>query len=36
MSPVITRGIHEFVSRDWAAARDSKDRYWGERKSRIV
>jgi hypothetical protein len=33
--PVITRGIREFVSRDWAAARNSKDRYWAERIDRL-
>lgn len=32
---MITRGIREFVSRDWAEARDSKDRYWGERIGRL-
>jgi hypothetical protein len=32
---VITRGIREFVSRDWAAARDGKDTYWGERITRL-
>ena len=35
MSPVITSGIREFVSRDWAAVRDSKDRYWAERIDRL-
>ena len=28
---VITRGIREFMSRDWAAVRDAKDTYWGDR-----
>ncbi len=28
---MITRGIREYVARDWPAARDSKDSYWGER-----
>jgi hypothetical protein len=28
---VITRGIREFVSRDWTAVRESKDAYWAER-----
>jgi hypothetical protein len=28
---VITRDIREFVARDWAAARDAKDDYWGAR-----
>jgi hypothetical protein len=32
---VITRGIREFVARDWAAARAAKDRYWGERIERL-
>jgi hypothetical protein len=32
---VISRGIREFVSRDWAAARNSKDTYWAERIARL-
>lgn len=32
---VISRGIREFVSRDWAAARNSKDTYWAERITRL-
>lgn len=32
---VITRGIREFVRRDWAAARAAKDAYWGERIARL-
>jgi hypothetical protein len=32
---VITRGIREFVSRDWKAARAAKDAYWGERIARL-
>lgn len=32
---MITRGIREFVSRDWAATRDSKDDYWAERITRL-
>jgi hypothetical protein len=32
---VITRGIRDFVARDWAAVRASKDRYWGERIERL-
>jgi hypothetical protein len=28
---VITRGIREFVARDWRAARDAKDAYWSAR-----
>lgn len=32
---MITRGIREFVSRDWGAAREAKDAYWGERVARL-
>jgi hypothetical protein len=32
---VITRGIHEFVGRDWAAVRRAKDRYWGQRIAQL-
>ncbi len=32
---MITRGIREFVARDWQAVRDSKDAYWGERIARL-
>lgn len=32
---VVTRGIREFVSRDWRAARDEKDAYWGSRIARL-
>src|SRR3990172_4127532 len=32
---VIARGIREFISRDWGAARDAKDAYWGERIARL-
>jgi hypothetical protein len=32
---VITRGIREFVARDWKAARENKDTYWGERIARL-
>ena len=32
---VITRGIREFVARDWQAARDSKDAYWSARIARL-
>jgi len=28
---VVTRGIREFVSRDWAAVRENKDAYWAKR-----
>jgi hypothetical protein len=31
----ISTGIREFMSRDWALARDAKDRYWAERASRL-
>jgi hypothetical protein len=32
---MVTRGIHEYVSRDWAAARDAKDAYWADRIDRL-
>jgi hypothetical protein len=32
---MITRGIRDFVSRDWNAAREAKDEYWGERIARL-
>jgi hypothetical protein len=32
---VITRGIRDFVARDWDAARRNKERYWGERIGRL-
>ena len=32
---MITRGIRDFVSRDWAAARAAKDRYWADRIARL-
>ena len=32
---MVTRGIREFVSRDWHAAREAKDAYWGERVARL-
>ena len=32
---VVTRGIRDFVARDWEAARDNKDAYWGERIARL-
>jgi hypothetical protein len=28
---VVTRAIRELADRDWEAARESKDAYWGER-----
>lgn len=32
---MITKGIREFVARDWDAAREAKDAYWGERIARL-
>jgi hypothetical protein len=32
---VITREIRSYVSRDWAAARDSKDAFWATRIARL-
>ncbi|MEO8680258.1 MAG: hypothetical protein ABI665_14500 [Vicinamibacterales bacterium] len=32
---MITRGIREFIARDWQAARDNKDAYWGARIARL-
>ena len=32
---MITRGIRDFVERDWAAVRQSKDAYWGARIARL-
>ena len=32
---MLTRGIRDFVSRDWRAARDAKDAYWGQRVARL-
>jgi hypothetical protein len=32
---VITRDIREYLSRDWEAARRSKDEYWGERIAQL-
>jgi hypothetical protein len=32
---VITRGIREFVGRDWTADRESKDAYWAARIERL-
>ena len=32
---VITRGIREFVARDWDAVRESKDAYWAARIDRL-
>jgi hypothetical protein len=35
MNGVITRGIREFVGRDWQAVRANKDAYWSERIARL-
>ena len=35
ISAVITRGIREFVRRDWASVREAKDAYWGQRIARL-
>lgn len=32
---MITRGLRDFVNRDWALARRSKDLYWGDRIARL-
>lgn len=32
---MITRGIREFVGRDWESVRRSKDAYWADRISRL-
>lgn len=32
---MITRGIREFVARDWNAVRENKDLYWAERIERL-
>ena len=32
---MITRGIRELVARDWEAARENKEIYWGERIGRL-
>lgn len=32
---VITRGITQFVARDWQAVRESKDAFWAERITRL-
>ena len=34
-SDVVSRGIREFVDRDWAAARENKDAYWAARIARL-
>ena len=32
---MIIRGIREFMTRDWKAARENKEIYWGERIGRL-
>ena len=32
---MITRGYSEFMARDWAAVRASKDAYWADRIGRL-
>jgi hypothetical protein len=32
---VITRGIREYVQRDWQGARDAKDAFWADRIARL-
>jgi hypothetical protein len=32
---MLTRGIREYVARDWQAARDAKDAYWAGRIARL-
>lgn len=32
---MITRGLEEFVARDWEAVRRAKDQYWAERIARL-
>lgn len=32
---MITRGIREFLARDWDAVRENKDAYWGARIARL-
>lgn len=32
---MITRGIREFVGRDWNAVRENKDAYWAARIDRL-
>ena len=32
---MVTRGIREFMSRDWDAARRRKDRYWANRIAQL-
>jgi hypothetical protein len=32
---MVTRGIRDLVARDWKAARENKETYWGERIRRL-
>lgn len=32
---MVTRGIREYVNRDWRALRESKDAYWADRIARL-
>ena len=32
---MVTRGIREFVARDWSLTRQSKDDYWAQRIDRL-
>lgn len=32
---MVTRGIRDFMARDWAAARRLKDAYWADRIARL-
>lgn len=32
---MVTRGIRDFVARDWEAVRESKDAYWADRIERM-
>ena len=32
---MVTRGIRDFMARDWAAARRLKDEYWADRIARL-
>jgi hypothetical protein len=32
---MVTRGIRDFMTRDWAAARRLKDAYWSDRITRL-
>ena len=32
---MISRGLRDYLSRDWRAARDGKDAFWAERIARL-